>query len=516
MMRKGRVSPESDGSASETGGDAAPQSSAAAGVADARQTLGSLLTDSILFGVARLASALASIILVPIYTRRLSVSEYGVVENLNILLNLVAGVFALALPEALFRFLPIASSKSDRRTLIATCSILSLVSGALGTLICLTFADGLAARLLPQVHEQGRALVTICGILAFITIQFALIQATLRITLRRAAYVVSTLGAFLLSLCCAVVCVVGLHLGALGVFLGPAVGMGLAYVISVARTPAIFSVAAFDLDLGRKLLRFSVPLVPVSLFLFVIRSSDRYFITALMPNALQQVGLYATAEKILAPLTLATAGFALAWPPFAMHAARQENATRLYRAAFGYYVGLTSLGIVALAAAARVIVRVFTPPAYHQSYLYVPVVGLYIALGTLHYVGSVGLVLSDRTRLGVPPLAIAAGLNLMLNFVLIPRYGVFGATSATAASFLMYDILMFQVAERQYHIGFPLWRGLGAYAASLAAAFLALGRPVAGAGILAVQAIVVVVLGLVDKREMKALWALFARVVGRG
>lgn len=481
--------------------------SAQARTANSFLTIRSLLGDSVLFGAGRLVAAVASIVLVPVYTRHLSVAEYGAVENVNILLNLVVGVFALALPEALFRYLPAADTEGDRRRLVATCSFLSLAAGAAGALLCVALADWFGPAFLSQLREQGRPLMVACGALTFVTIQFGLVLAALRITLQRAAYVASSVGALVISLASAVVFVAVLRLGPLGVFLGPAIGTGLVYLIMAARIRRLYSLASLDLGLGRQLLGFSLPLVPVSLFLFVIRSSDRYFISMLLPNALHQVGLYATAEKILAPLTLAGAGFSLAWGPFAMHAARQANAPALFRTAFGYYVGLTSLGVVGLAAAAQLILRIFTPPAYHASSAYVPVVGVYLALNSLHYVGSVGLLISGRTRLGVPLLAAAAGLNVALNFVLIPRYGVFGAAWATVASFVAYDILMFRRSERLFLVGFPVWRGLGAYAASFVGASLALGRPLLGVAALAAQVAVVILLGLVDWRELTALWS---------
>jgi O-antigen/teichoic acid export membrane protein len=478
-------------------------------MAPAPQTLRSLFGDSLIFGLGRLTAVAASVVLVPIYTRHFSVADYGLIENLNVFMAIVAGVFSLALPEALLRHHPLQESEAGRRSLVATCSLLSIASGLAGLLAALTLAGWFGAAFLHRSAGQSLVVMAVVGLLAFLTIQFALVLALLRISLRPRAYLAYALAAVVSSLVLAVACVVWLRMGPIGPFVGSAAGTAAVYAVAVARNQGLVSFSAFDRALARRVLAFSLPLVPVALFLLVIRSSDRYFISLLLPDPLHQVGLYVTAEKVLAPLVLIGTGFSLAWTPFAVHAGKQADAAWLFRRAFGFYVALTSLGVVALSALSRAILAVFTPPQYHAAYVFVPVLGLYAAVSSLHYLGSVGLILSGRTRLGMPILAVAAACNLALNAVLIPRFGVSGAAWATVLSFLVYNALMFRTSEKLFLVGFPVVRGLVAYAASYAAAAAALGSPLLGVAALAAQGAVLLALGLLprDGASWRSAWA---------
>jgi O-antigen/teichoic acid export membrane protein len=452
--------------------------------------------------LARLASVVASVVLVPVYTRYFSVADYGLVENLNVLTTIVVSVFSMAVPEALFRHFPSVSSDQERRAVLATCSLLSIVGGSLAAVAALGAGDWFGPVIIRRSRSESLVAAGIVGALAFATIQFGLLLALLRISLRRRDYLIATLGSLGCSLVISVACVVWLGWGPVAPFVGSALGTVLAYAWCVRKVPELLSFSAFDQALATRLLSFSLPLVPAALFLLVIRSSDRYFITMLLSDPLHQVGLYVTAEKVLAPLTLIGAGFAFAWTPFAMHASRQANAAGLFRAAFGYYVAATSVGVVALSAASRLVLRIITPSEYHGSYVYVPILGLYVAINSLHYIGSVGLFLAGRTRLGVPMLGVAAAVNLVLNLVLIPAFGVFGAAWATVIAFLAYDLLMFRTSERLLHVGFPFWRGMVAYASAYAGAVMVLGRPFAGVLALAVQIVLLLALGLIEKRVL--------------
>lgn len=63
--------------------------------------------------------------------------------------------------------------------------------------------------------------------------------------------------------------------------------------------------------------------------------------------------------------------------------------------------------------------------------------------------GSVGVLLNmtGHERATARGLALAAGLNLVLNFALIPSFGVNGAAAATAISLLLWNVMLWQSAR---------------------------------------------------------------------
>lgn len=473
-------------------------------MSDGRASIPGLLGDTVLYGLPRIAFMALSVLLVPLYTRYFAVAEYGVIENLNVLGVLLTSVFSLALPQAILRFYSLADSERERVHVLSSATLATAALGLLALAATWTLADWLGRMLLQQEPSRNRQLILLLTVWVASNLQLGVFQSALLARFRRREYLTSTLGSVLLSVLVTVVCLVGLGLGLYSVFLGPVVGYGAFVLYTLRAVRPELRASAFRLATLQELLAYSVPFVPAALAMLAIRSADRYFITLLLPEPLHQVGLYSTAEKVMGPLTLLGAAFSVAWSPFAIAASRQENARALYVSAFKHYVALTSLGVVVLCAAAPFLLRVLTTPPYYPSFVYTPPLGLYLALNSLYYVGSIGLVLKNRTGIVVPMVLAAALVNAVLNLAWIPRYGVSGAAWATVVAFLVYNSMVYIAAERLYPVGFPLGTALAVYALATAGAYLALRGPLLGGAIVAVHLGVLIGAGFLDLRVLRA------------
>ena len=95
---------------------------------------------------------------------------------------------------------------------------------------------------------------------------------------------------------------------------------------------------------------------------------------------------------------------------------------------------------------------------YRDAYRVVPLVALAYVFNGVHYCVSPGVHVAGKTRL-FPPLALgAAALNLGLNLVLIPRYGMTGAAWATVAAFFALAMATVAVGQRYYPVRYEYGR----------------------------------------------------------
>ena len=472
-------------------------------MATPRVTLSTLFGDTVIYGLPRFAQMLMSVLLLPVYTRYFAVAEYGLIENLNILAVLLTWAGGFALPSSIIRFYTVADSQEERVSIVTSIVAATTVMSVLMLLAMVPLSGRLGQLLLHQEPARGRPLIILVTAWVATLLPLYVCQSVFQARFQRRQYLISTLGSVVVSVGMTVLCLVQFGLGVVSVFLGAVLGHGLFMVYAVYNISAELRISALNGRTLRRLLAFSLPLVPAALALLAIRSSDRYFIMFLLSDPLPQVGLYSMAEKLMGPLSLLGAAFNLAWSPFAMAASLQDNARFLYVRAFKHYVALTSVAIVALCAAAPLLLRILATPPYYGSLIYMPPLGFYLALNSLYHLGGLGFMLTNRTGLIVPMVLTAALVNAVLNLLWIPHYGVSGAAWATVVTFLIYNGAVFLVGERVHPVGFPLPAALAIYTLATVAAYLALYFPVVGPLLVAGHFGLLLLTGFLDLQDLK-------------
>src|SRR5207249_3007901 len=132
-----------------------------------------------------------------------------------------------------------------------------------------------------------------------------------------------------------------------------------------------------------------------------------------------------------------------------------------------YLVATALFGALVLGLFANEILVVFTRAPYLPA---APYVGF---LAYVHVISAVGTVLSAGAMIGKQLGAIsgsvagAATVNMILNFLLIPRYGLWGATIATVAGVAVQPVLLYILLRRRYPVAYPMRKLLIAVVAQL-------------------------------------------------
>jgi O-antigen/teichoic acid export membrane protein len=208
------------------------------------------------------------------------------------------------------------------------------------------------------------------------------------------------------------------------------------------------------------MLRYGIPLIPVSLSMWVLQLADRFFV--LNYRSLSELGVYAVGVKLANLLFLGVTGFALAWSPLMLELHKRDPAEeRAFRGRVLTYVtfGLC-LGAVVLSVFAREFFVTVTSKSYARAYEVVGLsTGAVVALG-INSVTMSGISISRRTIHFARYALIAASVNIALNFVLIPWLGMVGAALATFVSYAALAVLYYRRAQALDPAPFDLRRVL--------------------------------------------------------
>lgn len=406
-----------------------------------RQAIG----HSLQYGAASLIARATSLVLVPVYTRVLAPTDYGQLDLLTAFGSLIQLTAALEVSQGLARHYADSSNDRERRALASTSLWFSILAYGVFLLIAVAWANPLSILVIgrsePGLLVAAAVWIGTGGIMYLVLNQ-------LRWMLDPRGYaIVSVLGG-IGSIAFSVVLVVVAHLGVLGVLVGGAVGNVLGLALGLFRARSVYG-AAFSPDRLRRMLSFSLPLVPSGIAVFVTLYIDRIAISRLMTTA--DVGLFGIGYRLASVSSLLTLGFQAAITPIVYSRYREPEAASQLASLFRAFVAVALLMSLGLGMFADEIIRVLTTPGFYGGAVVAPILAPALLLSGM-YVLAPGLAITKRT--GVIALISVSGaiLNTVLNLLLIPALGIQGAALATligaAATFGAYMI----ISQRLYPV----------------------------------------------------------------
>ena len=226
-------------------------------------------------------------------------------------------------------------------------------------------------------------------------------------------------------------------------------------------------------------LRYAVPLVPASLSVFVLNSSDRLVVQHYLgPTA---VARYAVAYNIGASLIILLNVLNMVWMPRVFALSDPQVREGLIAQSRDALFALLIPMLIGLQFGAPLLLRVWAPPRYRPDSL--PLVVAFVGASSIAFAAATSqvrvLLANGRTRSVASATILAAFTNLGLNIVLVPLMGINGSALATLLGFTSQYLLLGRSSRdarlRSTHRGLRL--GL---AAAVGLGFAAVWIPVSG------------------------------------
>ena len=422
---------------------------------------------SVIYGLGGLVSRILAVFLLPLYTRYLDPSDLGQVGLVVALSAVAVTVLRLGISSAFFRFYFDADDEAGRRIVVRTSFWFTLAMGLVGLVLGVAFAAPLADVLGLDDPDLVRA--TALGVLA----QMAYEQQTsiFRAEERSTAFVAASLVNIAITIGATILLVVVWEQGALGVVLGNITGT-LCVTAGLLVVHRHWLGRGFSRPLLREMNRFGIPLVPAALALIAVNFGDRFFLVHLAD--LREVGLYEIGVRIASAMVLLLTAFRTAWPAFAYSIRDDGEARRTYAYVLTYLVVLSSWAALALGLLSPWLVRLLATPEFYEGSRVVAPLAFATVAYAAYIVMAIGVGRAKRTQFNWAITGAAAALNVVLNLLLIPPYGMMGAAVATVAAYSLMFVLMTWYAQRVFPVPYQ-WRRVATGAAA-ALALLAVGK----------------------------------------
>ena len=416
-----------------------------------------LLTTGAAYQAADVVAKLLALGTLPLYTRHLSRSDYGVAELLLTLVIVTSIVVRLGVGEALVRF-HFLDEDRDRRRRVARAATGFVLAGTTVVALAAAVAAGPLSELVLGFENAGVLRIALLGLWAFTNLELA--YALLRVEERARPYLIASLINVTLTVSLTVYLVVARDVGASGYLLGNfaasgVVLLGLWWTLR-ERLGVVPDRGALG-ELGA-MLRFGLPTVPAEVSVFLLNVVDRFYLFRVESES--AAGLYSLAVKLAAVVVFTVRAFQYAWPPLAYSISDDDEARRVYAFVTTYYVLGTGIVVAGLALLGPWVVRVFAAPDFYEAHEALPWVALGWALYGLFLVFVVMAGRAQVTTRNFPAALAGLVVNVALLVLLVEPLGIAGAGIALCGAYVVMLTLMYLLTRSLFAVAFQ-WMRLG-------------------------------------------------------
>ena len=412
------------------------------------------LKDMVKYLPAQIAPAIVGFISIPVITRLFPPADYGnyslVMATLMIFTTLLSWLLL-----SITRFYPVYERDKKLDIFygnIFSLSIISIIAISLASLVLLVFAG---TRLSSRLH-----LLMYLGIGVFIvTGLFEILQNFLRVERKVNWYSgfavwrsIGTLGIALLMIFLLKRGVESLLLGAI---ICTAIVLPILWKKAVESAPALR--LKIDSALTKEMAKYGFPLVAGNLAAWILTLSDRYILEFCRGS--QEVGIYSAGYNISArSLILLVTLFMIASRPISMSIWEKKGETRSKQFISNvtrYYLMACVPAVIGLSVLSKPIMKILTGAQYFEGYRIIPFVAAGALFFGLQQVFHAGFLFHKRTSYITFGIVAAGALNLLLNVLLIPKYGYFAAAVSSLSSHTFLLVLMVALSLRLFIWKFP-------------------------------------------------------------
>lgn len=382
-----------------------------------------LTNNIVLFTISSFGTKIISFLLIPLYTNFLSTGDYGTVDMLNTIVQLLVPITNLSINEAILRFAVDDSNDSHQVLFI----------GFKYTCISLTVL-GISDLVIWVIFPQYLVFSIYVTIYTVLSQMYAMLTSFLRGVDKVSPVVVGGMVLSFLVGICNIIFLVCLKLGVLGYLSATILGV---FITSIYLLFYIFIIGKYKprkckSNLQKAMLRYSLPTIVNGLSWWINNSIDRLFVINML--GVDANGIYAVAYKIPSILSIFQTIFNQAWSFSAFKEYKADDKPHFYSNVYNVFscgMLLASCGIVLLNIP---LAKALYAKAFFKAWKYTS------TLVAASFFSSLGIIISpilsaeNDTKSLASTTAIGAVVNVVLNYFLIRNMGIIGAAIATLIS----------------------------------------------------------------------------------
>ncbi|MED2785253.1 oligosaccharide flippase family protein [Bacillus thuringiensis] len=407
----------------------------------------SFLKLGIIYAIGQILSKIIAFLLLPIYTRELGTVGYGQLALVDTVFDLISAFTTISIYSGYIRFY----REYDgifRNKLKNTAINFSICMSSIVLLFVVLSGKYIAPIIFDFENSYEILVLTVLRSIFFQFITLFVCDYSLRYEAKKVVFI--NLGKLISELVLIIYFVVVRSEGVIGVYKGYVVGNLLILIYLV-----LVNIKNYRLNINikmlKKMLKFSGGLLPSQLSSTILNLSDRYFLSSY--QGLSQTGIYSIGYKfgtLIEPLFVAP--FKQIFTPYKFEIWKDDDAEKKFNQLFFNYHIIGCFVILAISLNSKLLITLFATKEYIDAYKIIPLILIsYFLYGKSSFY-CLGMHIKNKTYLDGPIMLSGGFLNIILNILLIPRWGMYGAAVATVISYVMMNFIYLKVSLPMYHI----------------------------------------------------------------
>lgn len=406
-----------------------------------------LIKNVLVFGLGNVGSKLIIFLMLPLLTAWLPTEEYGEMDIIVTTIAIIIPLITLNIVEAVIRFG--LDKKNYSLTYVVTNSFLFII---IGFVVLLCFYP--LFNFIPIIENY----INYFYIIIVIQSIHISVKQFCRTIDKLITFIVSDIFYSILLLIFSILFIYYFDFGIKGYF----IGMILAYFFDLVflsiktRFFQYLNLSSVNSNLMKDMAIYCAPLVPNSIMWWAMNVSDRYIITILLGTAAN--GIYAVASKIPSLLTVLYAIFYKAWQISSIETSNVKGRDHYYSNVFNIFFYFMSILVSFIILFNDTLINYLVSEEYSSVSLYVPILLFGALFSCLSgFMGSFYIV-SKKTKGAFSTSIIGGILNILLNVLLIPLIGLYGAALSTLMAFFLTWLLRVKDTRKFFNIKFSSWK----------------------------------------------------------
>ena len=400
-----------------------------------------LLKNTIWFSLGLFSSKAITFMLVPFYTNILTTSEYSSADIISSTVSLVMPFFTLLITSAVFRFV---IEKKGYYNEIFSLGLFVILVGTLLVVIISYFV-------FQNVQNFQHYWIYFVAIYLFSALSNLFSEFILGLEMVKSSSIIGIVHTLIFALS---------NILFLVIFKMRVEGYLLAYIISSVVSVVLYFVCGKLYNyivnpfhgtkmLWKKMIRYSLPMIPNSALWWITNSSDRYFVLFLVSASAN--GILSVSYKIPTILSIFVATFKSAWDMSVVEDFENEKGKNFFKQVYQKYIEFIVVISSGLIITSKILGYILYASDFFEAWkLSAILIGGFAFHSISGFLGS-AFTAAKQTRVLFYSTLLGAVVNLIGNYFLIIWIGTPGAVIATGISYFL-TMIYRRIAVKKYII----------------------------------------------------------------
>ncbi len=401
-----------------------------------------LLKNTTILTIGKICTQMITFFLLPLYTSILSLGEYGIVDLLNTLVTLAVPIITLQVEQALFRKLIDIRNLEDEK--LKSKNISTAFYSVTFQLLLVVFIFLICSIFVSNDY----IFFLLINIIAYV--YASLFQQIARGMGKNVTYsIASFVGAFG-TIILNIVLLVIFKFGAYGMLIGTFIGQMLCviYILVSLKIYDYLKLEMFDFNILKKLLLYSLPLIPNSISWWVFNASDRVIVSSIL--GVDQNGYLSVAHKFSSIIVFMLNIYTMSLTETTSLHVKEIDFQEFYNKLFKQSVKIFSSISILIIGIMPFIFNIFVNKNFYDAYYQIPILMISsIFMVIVSVIGTLYIANNNTKAVAVTSFASAL-INIAVNISLIKYIGLFAATISTLLAYLIMSVYRLYDCKRKY------------------------------------------------------------------